>query len=492
MAAIVGNGTTASRVRWGQAITRRVPLARLEAALLLVLLAALPLLKQVDPDFWWHLRTGDLIAHHGIPRHDVYSWTAGGQSWVAHEWLSELLIWAVQSTFGYAASVALFSVCACAAIVLMWRLARDRAAVSPIMILLLALELVMFARFVTVRPQVFTWLLFALFVYVLERDSAERPARLWALPPLMALWANLHLGFIYGLMVVVIWAASLVLDGSRSRSVGVRGAAVLVAACFLTSMLNPSGPELLIYPLRYLQDHAATSAINEWQRPNFLSPLMAPYLLALITLVVTMLSRRRPGVFLLLLTVAALVLSLQAVRNLPFAALLVLPVVGPALPAYRRRKPPATIPVGIAASLAAGLAAVVMIAMVQGRGAGALITPSKSGYPSAGADAVASLGPGHRLFSAYGWGGYLIEAHPDVPVFIDGRSDFYRERIIEDYFTISRVQPGWQDLVSSYGIDVMLIPSGSELAHQLASDPSWRTVHEDDQAAVFLKIPSSA
>ena len=45
----------------------------------------------VDPDIWWHLKTGEWIPqHHAVPRVDPLSYTRAGQPWIAHEWLSEL------------------------------------------------------------------------------------------------------------------------------------------------------------------------------------------------------------------------------------------------------------------------------------------------------------------------------------------------------------------------------------------------------------------
>ena len=46
-----------------------------------------------DIDFWWHLKTGELIATTGvIPTTDPFSYTVPGRPWVAHEWLWELAV----------------------------------------------------------------------------------------------------------------------------------------------------------------------------------------------------------------------------------------------------------------------------------------------------------------------------------------------------------------------------------------------------------------
>src|ERR1041385_5046732 len=43
-------------------------------------------------DFWWHLKLGELIANtHSIPRTDLFSFTASGQTYVVQNWLAELI-----------------------------------------------------------------------------------------------------------------------------------------------------------------------------------------------------------------------------------------------------------------------------------------------------------------------------------------------------------------------------------------------------------------
>src|SRR5207244_6587495 len=50
----------------------------------------------LDPDIWWHLRTGQLIVHsHHLFHADPYSFTRSGQPWVYHEWLFDLLAFSI-------------------------------------------------------------------------------------------------------------------------------------------------------------------------------------------------------------------------------------------------------------------------------------------------------------------------------------------------------------------------------------------------------------
>lgn len=479
-------GTGARRL-----LRARTPLSWLQVALILTLLAALPLARNVDPDFWWHLRTGDLIVHGGIPRRDPYSWTAAGSAWSAHEWLSEVVIYLVQSTLGYAGGVALFGGAAAAAVATMCALGRRFGVGRRTLVLLVLFGALLLAPFVTVRPQVFTWLLFASAVFVLERHEAGERMPIWALPPLLAVWANLHLGFVYGLMAVGLWFAARVIDKVKGSAVELRGPALLMVACTVATFLNPSGPEILVYPLRYVQDAGSLRVVNEWRRPDPLNPFMAPYLLAMVLTSIALLSKHRPRPFLLLLSVAVIALSLQAVRNLPFVALLMIPVVGGV--AGRRWAAASTgadsrasmsLPVGLA------VLSLFLLGMVAAgvRQHGTLWKPNEDGYPRAGTDYVqAHLGE-RKLFNQYAWGGYLIfKLYPGGRVFIDGRTDFYRGALLDDYTWVSEAKPGWDERLERYGVEAALVRKDKRLASALREDADWREVFTGPVESVFVR-----
>lgn len=473
-------------------LRRRVPIAWVQLGIPLTVLAALSLVKTVDPDFWWHLRTGRLIFESGIPRHDPFSWTAAGKAWVTHEWLSEAIIYAVQSTLGYAGNVVVFGLAMVAALGFMYALGRRLGVGTKPLVILAGLAVLVLIRFVTVRPQEFTWLLFAVFVYVLQRHDEGDAMPLWVLPPLMALWVNLHLGFVYGLIAVAIWMLVQIGRHLRAPTSGLRTPLLVGGACLLATFVNPNGPAILWYPARYLfEGRAERSLIMEWQRPDFTSPMMAPISATIILLGIALISRRRP--FLWLLSIVVVVLSLQAVRNVPFAVLLLFPVVGSAAAgrwkmASRAKDSALTLPTAVGVTMVAVVTATLL--MVAGM-RGATISgwnASDDGYPAGGAAFLAGEHPGARLFNDYDWGGYLINRlYPVVPVFVDGRADVYGSEILGDYVRIIKAEEGWDALLSQYGAEVVMIPRDSDLAGALRSSGLWQEEFTGPVEAVFVK-----
>ncbi|MGA2285973.1 MAG: hypothetical protein ABSG55_06865 [Dehalococcoidia bacterium] len=471
---------------------RRVPIAWVQLGIVIAALGVWSLAKTVDPDFWWHLRTGKLILESGIPRHDPFSWTAAGKAWVTHEWLSEVIIYAVESTFGYLGNVLLFGTVVSGAMLVAYALGRRLGAGTKPLVLLMFPAVLVMVRFVAVRPQEFTWLLFAVFVYVLQRREEGDAMPLWVLPPLMALWVNLHLGFVYGLMAVAVWTLVQVARWLRSRGVGLRTPLLVAGGCLLATLFNPNGPAILIYPLHYLQGGSERSLILEWQRPDLTSVVNIPITLTLVLLAVSLpWQRRRP--FLAILSLAAVALGVQAARNLPFAVLLLLPVAGSAAADHWRAASRAwdsgmtfrTLP-GVA--LTGGLA-VCLLAIAPSFGASLSgFRPSNDGYPSGGVSFIESNYSGARLFNDYGWGGYVIDRlYPNTPVFIDGREEFYGSKIFGDYIHVLRVDDGWDDLLSQYGVEVALIERDSKLAKAMRDAGDWQEEFSGPVESVFIR-----
>src|SRR5581483_5908706 len=127
-------------------------------------------------------------------------------------------------------------------------------------------------------------------------------------------------------------------------------------------------------------------------------------------------------------------------------------------------------------------------AAVAGNGL-SIFTASEDTYPSAGAAYAKANLQGRHLYNEYTWGGYLIyKDYPDVPLFIDGRSDFYRSRLMDDYATIGMLKPGWQDLMDQYGIDAVLLRKNSRLARALREDNRWTEVLTGDVESVLIRL----
>ena len=148
-----------------------------------------------DPDLWWHLRTGQWIVETGhIPHVDPFSFTRRGQPWVAHEWLSEIVFYKLWKYLGFSGLIVFSAMITSAGFMLLFFRCpgkRHWAAGATVMGALAS------APSWGVRPQMFTFTMACLLLWLIERGE-ERPRLLFWIPPLFLLWLNLHAGFALG------------------------------------------------------------------------------------------------------------------------------------------------------------------------------------------------------------------------------------------------------------------------------------------------------
>ncbi|MCL4465421.1 MAG: hypothetical protein M1389_05225, partial [Chloroflexi bacterium] len=242
-----------------------------------------------DPDFWWHLRTGQLIAQTGaLPAHDIFSYTAFGQPWMIPEWLAELVTYWLYAAGGYATVVAVFSLVATGAYFVLYRLLLrlgvDRTLALALVVWTVVVRWAQWAP----RPQLITFLFFSVALYLLFTFKERGRARLWVLPPLTVVWVNVHGGYVIGILLIGLFVAGEILNhlthrpAARIRPLIFTGLASVVAA-----LANPSGYAALIYPFKYATTgNASMRYISEWQSVDFHSYVFLPFALAIVLLMI--------------------------------------------------------------------------------------------------------------------------------------------------------------------------------------------------------------
>ncbi|MCY0885998.1 MAG: hypothetical protein OWV35_08990 [Firmicutes bacterium] len=457
----------------------------------LVLLAALVAVHSwgtpLEGDVYWQWTAGSLmLARHAVLRTDPFSYTLHGYPWVTEEWGFEVLLaWLVQQLgrWGFWVMGAVPGMAAAGLVYL--RLGRRGLGPLPSLVLALG-STFSWLPFVKDRPQVLSYALMALLYVLLDAARAGRTRALWWLLPLAWFWANVHGSFL-ALFVLVgleaLWAAVPVRAGLWDPQAGGAPAWAYLAAgagAALATFLNPHGPGLWAYAWRVSLSPKITDTIVEWQSPDFhvawiLAAVAAPLLLT----VVVVLARARPVPWRDSVIAAAwLVATLHAVRFLPYWALswpVLLEGVGPWLTPRRVR------PGVVAAVLLAGAAA-----------AAALAPPARFGRPAAdipvGAVRFLRHAPPGRVFNPYHLGGYLI--HAGIPVFIDGRTDFYLARhaaVLDAYLGVKHLTTSPQAVFNAWRVRYVLWTPGTALARYLADSPAWRLVYASPRAVVYAR-----
>ena len=91
-----------------------------------------------------------------------------------------------------------------------------------------------------------------------------------------------------------------------------------------------------------------------------------------------------------------------------------------------------------------------------------------------------------NLFNDYNWGGYLIFHLPDYPVFVDGRTDLFGDEILNDYLAVIHADNNWEDIISKYDLNALLVPVDTYLARS-AKRAGWAELFKDDVAVILMR-----
>jgi hypothetical protein len=177
-------------------------------------------------DLWMHLILGRWIWTHGwVPSTDPFSYITEGQPFIAHSWLAEVAFYLVEQSAGTVGFMLLRFALIILALTAALQTARLLKAPWPAVMLLAPFVLGLMWSRLEFRPQLFTSAFLAVELWlIVSVHTGQRSWRwLWALPPLYALWINLHPGWVQGMVLLVAITGALVLMEMRKRWLG-RGA----------------------------------------------------------------------------------------------------------------------------------------------------------------------------------------------------------------------------------------------------------------------------
>jgi len=175
-----------------------------------------------DGDAGWHIRLGEIaIAAGALPATDPFSFTMAGEVWFAWEWLSDLILGAVHLAGGlpavaFLAGVVIAATAALTMRYMMWLGVNLFLAIAATMLIGGVSTMHWLAR-----PHMFTWGLLLATLWLLEADRREPSRRVWLLIPMVAVWVNLHGGFVAALVTVGVFGAGTSLEqiwAERMRS----------------------------------------------------------------------------------------------------------------------------------------------------------------------------------------------------------------------------------------------------------------------------------
>jgi hypothetical protein len=451
------------------------PKVSIYAIVALVVFAAC-LFKIADLDFWWHLKTGQIILEQKqFQRSEIYSFTAQGREYIDHEWLFQTVMYLFYSMFGPAGAIFL----KCAVFIAIYVLTtRHLLQQNGSVYVILAIQFLSICgglpRMIE-RPEIFTALFFVITFLVLDYSlKNKKRSVLIVLPPLFAIWSNFHAAVILGLILLASFLIGLLLEFFLSRegyqtyyNVPLKDQGILflvLIICALATGLNPYGYRVLSVPFEL------TSIINsgilnndEWKKP---SPFTLPfyYFCVLFTFAVALINFRRLSFVHFILTVFFGYISMKYIRNTGmfcwFMPLFVAPYVK-SLSQYR-----------IQFQIATALTLISVIYLTT------LAFPFERGFgiasyfPKEISNFTKNQNLKGNLLNSYAFGGYLIwSLYPERKIFIDGRNEVYLP-LLQKIVKSRSDNRQWNQLLNEYQIDYALLSYVDELERVTYMNPN--------------------
>ena len=455
-----------------------------------------------DPDFFWHLKTGQWIWQHGaLPASDPFTINALATPDVTQKfkltsyWLADLLFYGLYQAFGLFGIIGIrvvYVLVMASSLIFLKKRSRGVMAILTVAFLVTFLSENSFER-----PQIFTFCFFALLLFLIEKYRSEENNRIYSIliPIVALLWTNMHGGF-FLLYILCAWfvLGEIYLSWIQKRPLkNLRGVLVVVSVAVAVSFVNPNVADMFAVYKEMLSGSSkfVFSFITEYQslgtmlsKGNY-SFLFFPiiFFLALYFFVFDGLKKNAVNIVFLL---GFAFFSYTSMRYLTLFGMFCLPFAADGLSRFRGKKPYALAFLLLAFSLAVTPVEFNNDNYLKLKNSG----PVDARFPIGAVSYLKQNQLRGHILNEYDWGGYLIwELGDESKVFIDTRA--MDSALFKDWvFMSAGLNTG--KLISKYDFDLAVLPQfikgqPNPLTITLSADKSWKHLYDTGGAAIFVK-----
>lgn len=474
-----------------------------------------------DGDIWGHILTGETILKtFRIPFQDIYSSTAAGHPWIAHEWLAEIIFALFYKIGGVSAVVFLSVTMVSLTFYFLYKFLLHRQ-INPLLAVFLTTFAALVSRLLWVsRPHLFSFVFLIGFLIILELFEREDLNYLKWLPLMMILWVNLHAGSVLGLGILAMYAGGTYLQRfsqTTEREVAQRKFKLLGRTFLWTlaaALVNPWGAKILLLPFQLMSMKIVMNSFPEWMSPNFHDFRLA-HVFLVICIAIPLLSKKRLDIFEAGLFVLLLYMSLYSVRHLALITILVTPLVAGRAQDLLEEITGHLSQINFIRRLKTGseafsqqirlyemqrkssawiyivLALCFMNSWTIARTSGMSFLNFKVDrrlFPIYAAEFMHQNHISGKMFNQDYWGGYLLkQTYPDTTIFFDGRTYLYGDEITREYFQVANVANNFENILNKYEVTLIIYQAHTPLSRALQFSDNWKLVFADGVANIFLK-----
>lgn len=471
----------------------------------------------IDYDLWARMAVGKIFFQTGhVINNDIFSYTATKQ-WIDHEWGSGVIFYFFSDKFGDIGLLALKVFLFFSILFLITRIVKLQNpkpnAHMNILFYFIVILAVFFGIGQTVRCQLFTFTLFTLWIYLLERIRSGETRLLWIMPVTMLVWANVHGGFVAGIGLLIMYGTGEFLNKKPYFQY-----LLTLISTSLVTLINPYGYKYLLYIFQATT--MKRELISEWQVTNLFKSWNSWYSLKIVILItfislIVYFIRKKPKFyeidkvkFILLgvtLYLAISKIKLQAFFIITAAGFVyhdfyeIFDVFGKYLKArHSKIMPKLLYNLDLAKN---GL----LYAFILGAGSLLIlfnptqITIPINKFPVGSVEFVRQNNLKGNLLTVFHWGSYAAwKLYPDCLIALDGRyeevypdSTFYYVSYFTSYLNSPKHGVYWDKVLSRYHTDIIILGKSTEPKKRafeaLKKKADWKLVYEDFVSGVFVK-----
>lgn len=449
-----------------------------------------------NEDMGRHLTLGKIIAQtRQIPQNNLFSFTEPEHPFINHHWLSQVIFWQIYQSFSFNGLLMLKVFLINNTIVLLYLATTRKGKLTEFLVLpFFALAILILKDRFDLRPELFSYLLITVFIYLLQKPLTYKRALMLFF--LQVLWVNLHIYFFLGPLLVFTFSLEKFLKTRKWLKPALTTGSV-IAACLVNPyfLLGTIQPLLIFKQYGYSVTENKSIFYLEWyfQTTGF---FLHKIFLAL-TFLSALISLKRKDLTGATLQTIAFLLALTMVRNFPLLPILTLPALARNLHWLQRLYFDKTIFQKTNIKYLSQFAFLIMALASFLTAKTFLAQPHFYIKYAALGDFLQKHEIKGNIFNNYDPGSYLIfKLHPQHQVFVDNRPEAYSVDFFQKiYIPMQQSLDVFKQYEEAYAIKTIIWSktdyanwSYDFLGKILPQLQGWEKIYEDDVSLVYEKV----
>lgn len=485
-------------------------------------------ISSITQDLGRHILTGEIILKtKTVPLTNLYSYTYPEYPFINHHWLSEVIYYFIHSIIGFDGLLLFSTIIVILAFFLMYFFSYKK--VNNIIVLGITSLIyirILFER-TDVRPEIFSFLFLSTFIVILYKNRQKFTPWIFLLPILELLWANIHIYFIVGIIVIGLFLidsfiSNLALNAykifavfpsrfliiikpkilrAENKKIFISNLSafsillVIFLISLFTTLLNPNGLIGALYPMKIFQNYGYS--IEENQNIVFLwnyshKPTIIFFTIAVVLLFSSLLiniKKTKPIDWLLALFFT--ILGIAAIRNFPlFVFATFIPFVNNLsqikIQSFNKLKSHKEIIILLL--LIVIVWQIFSVSSTKNVGFG-VVKGAKSAI-----DFYINNSLKGPIFNNFDIGSYLeYRLYPKEKVFVDGRPEAYPVDFFQKtYIPMQENTDLFKQISNKYQFNTIFFshtdqtPWAQQFLKEIVKNPKWKMVYLDDYIVILL------